>query len=302
MPKPLLVAVCGPTAVGKTALGISIAQKYNGEAISADSRQFFRELTIGTAKPTDREMAGIPHHFINNLSISDDYSAGRFENEAVDSIDDIINRKKLPVLVGGSGLYLKAVLEGIDPLPADEAVKAELEGLRDTKGLEALQAELKEKDPEHYRRIDLKNPRRVVRALEIVRLTGATMEEMQKGKAKARSFTPLIIGVNMDREKLYDRINMRVDNMMNDGLEKEVKALLPFREKQAMQTVGYRELVTFFEGQISRERAIELIKRNTRRYAKRQLTWLRKMKNIHWFEPSQEEKALELIAGHLKQR
>ncbi len=268
--------------MGKTELGVSLAKKFDGEVISADSRQFYRELNIGTAKPTTDDMEGIPHHFINSLSVGESYTAGNFETEALELIADIFSRKKIPMIVGGSGLYIKAAMEGLDNLPSDQNLRREIEAYFEKNGLMALQHRLRKADKAKYREIDEKNHVRLIRAIEIAELGG----EMTTDKSRhVRNFTPLYIGLNIPRHDLYQRINKRVDQMISEGLEAEAKKLSSFGDSQALQTVGYRELMPYFKNEYSKEQAIELIKRNTRRYAKRQLTWFRKMEKVSWFDP-----------------
>lgn len=289
MAQKKVLVICGPTAVGKTELGVSLAKKYNGEVISADSRQFFKELSIGTAKPDAEEMDNIPHHFINSLSVGESYTAGNFEADASALIGDIFDRNKTPIVVGGSGLYIKAAMEGLDDLPSDKELRREIETYFENNGLKALQHRLRKADKAKYQEIDEKNHVRLIRAIEIAELGG---EQVAGNPPQERNFTPIYIALNIPREELYRRIDARVDLMIATGLEAEARKLNKARNTQALQTVGYRELFPFFDGEYSKDHAIELIKRNTRRYAKRQLTWLRKMENITWFNPVADRNAI----------
>jgi tRNA dimethylallyltransferase len=273
--------------VGKTDLSLKIAREFNGEIISADSRQFFRELNIGTAKPSEDELNQVPHHFINSHSIQDDYTAGKFEKDGLDAIEEILNRNKLPIIVGGSGFYIQALIDGLDQPPSDPELRAALEEKLEKEGLEALCDLLKEIDPEKHQSIDLSNPRRLVRAIEIAELKkrGLLKEPVLP---KKRDFDSTTIVLNRNRQELYDRINTRVDKMMEAGLLAEVEQVVQHKEAQAMQTVGYKELVAYLEGELELDKAISLIKQNTRRYAKRQITWFKRIENAHWFRPEDE--------------
>tara|TARA_R100000935_G_scaffold21195_1_gene39583 strand:+ start:1071 stop:1994 length:924 start_codon:yes stop_codon:yes gene_type:complete len=279
-----VISVVGPTAIGKTALSIKLAVAFNTEIISADSRQFYREIPIGTAAPSKEELNRSPHHFIHNRSIEDDYSVGDFEREALIKLDNIFEKNKVAVLVGGSGLYIKALLEGLDNFP--EIVPSIREKLNDTfstEGLEPLQQQLKELDPVYYSQIDIQNPHRVIRALEICIGSGKSFSSFLAQPKPKRSFQIISIGLDAPREEIYDRINLRVDAMMDEGLLEEAQVLYPKRRLNALNTVGYKELFAFFEERIDLETAVEEIKMNSRRYAKRQLTWFRKNKETTWF-------------------
>lgn len=278
-----LIVVLGPTASGKTSMAIDLAKYFDAEIISCDARQFYREMNIGTAKPNEAELGAVPHHFINNLSIFDEYSVGDYEQEVLAFLESYFRQKKIAVMVGGSGLFARIVCEGVDRYPDIPAhIRAELQTLLEENGIEALQTELKLRDPDYYERVDLQNPHRLIRALEVCRATGKPFSGFQ-GQAKAeRPFRSIKIAIDWERAALYDRINQRVDLMMEAGLEQEARALFPHRELNALQTVGYRELFDYFEGKTSKENAVALIKQNTRRYAKRQLTWLRKEAEVHW--------------------
>ncbi len=287
-----VVLICGPTAVGKTACGIRLSQEFGGEIISADSRQFYRDIAIGTAKPIETELQSVRHHFVNSLSLTENYTAGQFEKDALLLISQLHSEKKLPVVVGGSGLYIKALLEGLDSLPANEDLREEITALFMKEGLQGLQEEVKKRDPEYFRKVDQKNHVRLIRAMEILRSTGKPMSALQSAKPKTRPFQAIKIGLEQDREMLYERINDRIDQMIQDGLVEEARSVFVFRHVQALHTVGYQELFSHFDGDFDLETAIELIKRNSRRYAKRQLTWLRKELDIKWFHCEDHEAIL----------
>jgi len=280
---PTLLVITGPTAVGKTDLCVQLAQQLGTEIVSADSRQFFRELNIGTAKPTVAEMQGVPHHFINSHSITEEYNAGRFEQDALAVLAALFQRHQVVVLTGGSGLYLQAVTEGFDALPAVEpAVREQIKAELEAHGLEPLVAELAHLDAVIHARIDRQNPQRVVRALEICRGTGQPFSSFHAAKAADRPFRIIKIALTREREELYQRIDARMDQMLAQGLEAEARALYPYRHHNALQTVGYQELFAYFEGQYEYAEAVRLLKRNSRRYAKRQLTWLRRDAEYQW--------------------
>ena len=293
----LLIVILGPTASGKTALAIDVAQYYGAEIISCDARQFYREMNIGTAKPSSDELQAVAHHFINNQSIFQDYSVGDFETEVLAFLEDYYQRKKVAVMVGGSGLFARIVCEGVDRYPdIPEQIRTDLKALFEEKGIEALQAELKISDPEYYARVDLQNPHRLIRALEVCRATGKAFSSFQGQPKAQRPFKAIKIAIDWEREALYKRINQRVLNMMAEGLEQEAKSLYPERQLNALQTVGYRELFDYFDGNASLEDAIAMIQQNTRRYAKRQLTWLRKEANLNWVSAGMPAtKVIELI-------
>jgi tRNA dimethylallyltransferase len=287
-----LIVVIGPTASGKTAMAIALAKHFDAEIVSADSRQFFKEMTIGTAAPTPFELAAAPHHFIGNLSIKDTYTVGHYEVEAIAKIDALFKKNRFVILTGGSGLYIDAVINGLDAFPAtDPAVREKLNQLLAEEGIETLQKTLQKADPDYYQKVDIQNPQRMIRALEVSLSTGKPYSSFLNKTPQKRNFTPIIIGLNTDREKLYQRINQRVDNMLKLGLEAEVKSLMPYRELNALQTVGYREWFDYFDGKTSREEVMESIKQNTRRYAKRQLTWFRRY-DAKWFDVNEKETAV----------
>ena len=282
--QPLLICVVGPTAIGKTKLAINIAQLFNTEIISADSRQFFKEMTIGTAVPSSQELDAAPHHFIQNKSIFETYSVGDFEIEALETLKQLFKKKDVAVMVGGSGLYVDAVVKGLDSFPKvpkeiREALTAELE----ENGLASLQKELENKDAQYYKKVDHQNPHRVIRALEVIRVSGKPYSSFLNQKKKERFFETLYVGLTAEREVIYSRINQRVDKMMNEGLLDEAKQLYKHRELNALQTVGYKELFEYLDGTVELEVAVSEIKKNTRRFAKRQNTWFKKNPAIHWF-------------------
>ncbi len=293
--KYVLPVICGPTAAGKTACAIAVAQKFDGEIVSADSRQFYKGIDIGTAKPTVAEQESIKHHLIDFLSLDEKYTAGKFETDAMRFISDIHHRNKLPIVVGGSGMYIKAVAEGLDPLPTDSGLKAEIQAFYDRNGLTALQNRLKKADPEYFCKVDVQNQMRLMRAIEIVELTGKKIEGLQSTDPKDRPFRPVFIGLDIPRNNLYNQINCRVDKMIEEGLIEEARDVMKYRNCQSLQTVGYKELFPYFDGTYGLERAVELIKRNTRRYAKRQLTWLRKNPSIQWFKPTDYQSIINHI-------
>ena len=285
--KKKLIVIVGPTAVGKTRLAIDIAKHFHTEIISADSRQIYKELTIGTAKPSDAELQEVRHHFINSHSIHNDYDAARFGDEALAMITKLFERSDYVVVCGGSGLYLKALLEGFDDIPevADE-VRDQLIEEFETKGLLWLQNKMRELDPSYFQQIDQKNPVRLMRALEVKIATGKSISDFQTRVKRTHPFSVVKIGLELERAVLYTRIDERMDSMIDSGLMEEAKALYPFKNLNALQTVGYREIFDYLDGQYDWDEAVRLLKRNTRRYAKRQLTWFKRDEDIRWFNPS----------------
>lgn len=279
-----LVVVVGPTGSGKTDLAIALAQHYGAPIVSTDSRQFYRGMPIGTAQPTAQQLRAAEHHFIASHDITQELSCGAYEVEALALLDRLFEQHRTVIAVGGSGLYIKALCEGMDELPqADPELRAALaEQLRE-EGVAALAERLRTLDPLYYEQVDRSNPARVVRALEVCLQTGRPFSEQRLGRRRERPFDIVKIGIEVPREELYERINRRVDAMMAEGLEAEARALYPYRHLNALRTVGYRELFDFFEGRCSRDEAVEAIKRNTRRYAKRQMTWFRRDGEIRWF-------------------
>jgi tRNA dimethylallyltransferase len=283
--KSLLICVVGPTAIGKTALSIEIANFFSSEIISADSRQFFKEMSIGTAVPSSEELEAVPHHFIQNKSIFDGYSVGDFEKEALTQLDVLFNVHPIVVMVGGSGLYVDAVVKGLDNFPkVDPTIREALNAIFDAEGLQALQEELKIADPDYYKKVDIYNHHRLIRALEIYRGTGKPFSSFMNQDSQERNFNTLFIGLTAERAVIYNRINRRVDVMIENGLVEEAQDLMPHKELNALQTVGYRELFQYFEGTLTLDEAISEIKKNTRRFSKRQTTWFKKNDAIHWFD------------------
>ena len=289
--KKTLITIVGPTAIGKTALAIEIARQYNTEIISADSRQFFREMNIGTAKPTEEELSQVKHHFINSNSVKDEISVGSFEKEAIATIENLFLTHDVLVMVGGSGLYINAVLYGFDDIPtADVDLREQLNQQFQEKGISNLQEMLKVLDPVYYAQVDIHNQQRIIRGLEVCISTGKPFSSFRNTEQKQRSFDHIIIGLNTDREKLYERINQRVDLMVKNGLIDEVKSLTAYKSFNALKTVGYSEIFDYLDGNFTLETAIEKIKLNTRHFAKRQVTWFKKYPQIFWFELNQFEK------------
>ncbi|MCF0064192.1 tRNA (adenosine(37)-N6)-dimethylallyltransferase MiaA [Dyadobacter chenwenxiniae] len=300
-PKKYLIIIAGPTAVGKTAMSIQIARALNTEIISADSRQFFRELNIGTAKPTLEELAQVNHHFINSHSISENYSAGDFERDVLKLLEKLFETHDYVVMTGGSGFYVKAVSEGLDDLPAP------LPGLRESlteklhaNGLNILQEELREKDPAFAATPEVNNPQRVVRALEVFYTTGAPISQYHLKNTQKRPFEQILIALDRDRTELYNRIDLRMDMMLANGLVEEAKDLLPYRAHHALQTVGYKEVYGFLDNQYDEAEMIRLLKQNSRRYAKRQLTWFRHQGKFEWFQANEYEKILTYIQARIQ--
>ena len=286
-----LITIIGPTAIGKTALSIALAQHFGCEIISCDSRQFFKEMKIGTAVPTDQELKAAPHHFIQNKSIFERYSVGDFEQETILKLDELFKTNTIQIMVGGSGLYVDAILKGFDDFPdIDSTIREEIKKEFDLNGLNYLQHKLKELDPIYFEKLNienpqtLQNPQRMMRFVEVCLGTGKPYSSFLNQKKNKRNFVPIVIGLEADREIMYDRINQRVDIMINEGLLDEAKILYPNKQLNALQTVGYRELFDYFDEKTSLEFAIEEIKKNTRRFAKRQLTWFKRTENVKWFD------------------
>ena len=293
--KPLLICVVGPTAIGKTSLSIELARAFSTEIISADSRQFFKEMNIGTAVPSSEELLAAPHHFIQHKSINEHYTVGEFEREALSKIAELSKNQEIIIMVGGSGLYVDAVVEGLDHFPEiKEGIRETLNTELDELGIAPLQEELKKVDATYYDSIDIENPRRLIRALEVHRSSGAPYSSFLRKHETIRPFNTLYIGLTAERPTVYDRINRRVDIMMEEGLLDEAKRLLKHRALNALQTVGYRELFQYLEGNYTLDEAVSEIKKNTRRFAKRQGTWFRKNEDIRWFD--YETNSEEIIA------
>jgi tRNA dimethylallyltransferase len=281
-----LIVIGGATATGKTAVGIQVAKHFNTEILSADSRQFYREMSIGTAKPTAEELSQVPHHFINSLSIHEDYSVGDFEADALDLLKKRFENHDVLVLVGGSGLFIRALCEGLDEFPeVAPSILQSLEKELAAGGTAALQAELERLDPDYFTQVDINNPHRLIRALSVCRASGKPFSSFRTQQKKQRFFTPIYIRLEVERAMLYDRINRRVDEMMKLGLLEEAQQLYPYKQLNALQTVGYQELFSYFEGKCTLEEAVEKIKQNSRRYAKRQSTWFRKDPYWQAFDP-----------------
>ncbi|MDB4926271.1 tRNA (adenosine(37)-N6)-dimethylallyltransferase MiaA [Mucilaginibacter sp.] len=286
-PQKSLLVIAGPTASGKTAVAIRLAQHYKTVIVSADSRQFYREMSIGTAKPSIDELAAAKHYFIDSHTVNQTFSVGDYEKQGLALLDELFKIHDIVILVGGSGLYIKALCEGFDDIPqADPEIREQLNNEFAEKGITTLQEELKMADPVYYDEVDLNNPQRIIRALEVFRHTGKPFSSYRKATINIRPFRSVKIGLDLPREVLYDRINQRVDDMVKQGLVDEVKSLLPYRHLNALNTVGYSELFAYLDGKTDLNRAIELIKQNTRHFAKRQLTWFKKDKEIHWLEPN----------------
>ncbi len=283
-----LVVILGPTAVGKTALAIELAKHFQTEIISADSRQFYRELNIGVARPSEAELKEVVHHFIGFISIHDSFNAGMYEREALAKLNELFSEHDIVVCCGGSMMYVDALLYGLDDLPSDVAVRNELKLHLANEGIEKLQSELLQRDPEYYSQVDIQNPHRLIRALEVCRITTKKYSDLRKSTINTRDFEIIKIGLNGERSWLYDRINVRVDQMMRAGLLEEAKGLFPFRDNNALNTVGYKELFDYIENKYSLEEAITLIKQHTRNFAKRQLTWWKRDEKIQWVKADSE--------------
>ncbi len=295
---PTLIVLLGPTGVGKTELSICIAKFFQTEIISCDSRQLYREMSIGTAVPDKKLQDVVQHHFIQSHSITDRYNAARFETDALALLKNLFQKHSVVLMTGGSMLYIDAVCKGIDELPdIDPELRSTLVERMKEEGIENLRTELKLLDPAYYREVDLQNPARISHALEICYMTGKPFSSQRTRTSKERNFRILKIGLNLDRTELYDRINTRVDTMMLAGMEEEARHLFPYRDLNNVHTVGYRELFDYFDGLCTREEAVEKIKANSRKYARKQLTWFRKDPAIHWFHPNQTTEILEFLSN-----
>jgi tRNA dimethylallyltransferase len=293
-----LIVIAGPTAVGKTAVSVKIARYLKTEIVSADSRQFYRELEIGTAKPTASELAEVKHHFINSHSITTRYDAAEYGEDAISIIQELFASNQSVVLCGGSGLYIRAVTEGFDDIPAVSAqIREELKREYESKGITWLQEKMKTEDPEYFAQLDPQNPHRLIRALEIKLGTGVSIGLFRRKSKRELGFEIVKVGLELPREELYQRIDYRMDEMIAAGLFDEAKSLYPFRGHNALQTVGYREIFGYLDGLYSREETIELLKRNSRRYAKRQLTWFKKDPAMRWFHPDEIDNIVAYING-----
>ncbi|UKJ08796.1 tRNA (adenosine(37)-N6)-dimethylallyltransferase MiaA [Solitalea lacus] len=295
-PPKILIVIVGPTAVGKTRLAIELAKHYGTEVLSADSRQFFKEISIGTAKPDGAELAEVKHYFINSHSIFDEINAGRFEAEALELLEELFQQHDKLIMVGGSGLYINALVEGLDELPlANEELRRSIVERYESEGIIYLQTEVERLDPVYFGQVDQNNPQRLMRALEVCLMTGLPFSSFRKKEGKQRPFEVIKIGLNLPREELYQRINHRVDLMITNGLVEEAREMHEHKDIYALQTVGYTELFDYFEGKHSLDRAIELIKQNTRRFAKRQITWFNRDKNTYWFKPDEVDKIVKVV-------
>ena len=307
-----LITIIGPTAIGKTSLSIALAQHFKCDIISCDSRQFFKEMKIGTAVPSEKEIAAAPHHFIQNKSIFDSYSVGDFEQEALAKLDELFQKNNIQIMVGGSGLYVDAVLKGFDEFPEiDPSVRAEINSKYDALGIDYLQEQLNALDSDYFQKLQtenpqtLQNPQRMKRFVEVCIGSGKPYSSFIGKRKNTRNFTPIIIGLEAEREIMYNRINQRVDTMLNEGLLAEAQALYPNKELNALQTVGYRELFEYFDATIEDskllENAIEQIKMNTRRFAKRQMTWFKRTENVSWFDfLTDRDEILSIINSKIK--
>jgi tRNA dimethylallyltransferase len=292
------IVIAGPTAVGKTAVAIALATHFKTAIISADSRQCFKELSIGVAKPTPEQLSKVRHYFINSHSIQEEVNAAVFETYALDAAAQIFERHDIAVMVGGTGLYLKAFCGGMDHIPAiPPEIRGKLFAAYLQNGLSWLQENIKKEDPLFAATADMQNPRRLLRALEVIQVTGQSIRHFQQGRQKQRPFSIIKIGLELPREILYGQVNRRVDEMVAAGLAEEVRSLLPFRELNALQTVGYSELFDFYAGRITFEKSIELVKKNTRHYAKRQMTWFQRDAAIKWFSPLDYSQILAYAEG-----
>ncbi len=293
-----LIILLGPTGIGKTELSLRIAEQLQTEIISCDSRQFFNELKIGTAAPTGEQLKRVPHHLVGMLSITDYYSAGRFEMDALRKLDALFQTHDFVVMTGGSMLYIDAICKGIDDIPdIDKELREELLNRYRQEGIENIRAELKMLDPEYYEIVDQKNHKRIIHALEVCLMSGKPYSFFRKERAKERPFQLLKIGLNMPREELYERINQRVDIMFENGLLEEAERFYPYRHLNSLNTVGYKELFEYFDGNWTLDFARNMIRQNSRRYAKKQMSWFNRDKEIHWFHPKDEKKIMELILG-----
>lgn len=293
--------LAGPTAVGKTSLSIQLAKRFKTEIISADSRQFYKEMDIGTAKPTEKEMDGVPHHFINSHNIQEDYNVGQFEKDALKLLEELFQKHDVVFVVGGSGLYVKALCEGIDDMPAiPTEIRQNLNAEFAQNGIGYLQKEVAQCDPEYFEVVDRQNPQRLIRALELYRATGKNMSYYRAQENLVdRPFNIIKIGLERPRKELYDRINLRMDQMIAEGLFEEAEKLYPFKDLNALQTVGYSEIFGFLDGDYDREEAIRLLKRNSRRYAKRQMTWFKRDSEFVWFSAEDKDKVIDFLESKI---
>lgn len=293
-----VVIIAGPTAVGKTSLAISLAKHFNTEIISADSRQCYRELNIGVARPSPEELASIPHHFIADRSVQEEISAADYEQYALQKVHELFQQHDIVIMVGGTGLYIKAFCEGLDSIPAvPEALRSSIIENYEKHGITWLQNEIKENDPFFFEKGEIKNPQRMMRALEIIKATGVSILKHHTGEKKKRNFSIIKIGLELPREELQQRIDLRVDEMIKQGLVEEVKSVYAWRHMNALQTVGYKEIFDYLDNNVSLSKAIELIKIHTRQYAKRQMTWFKKDMEMHWFMHASSRQLIHFLEG-----
>jgi tRNA dimethylallyltransferase len=298
---PVLITLAGPTAIGKTKIAIALAQHFDTVILSADSRQFYKELEIGTAAPTAEELAAVKHYFAGHLSIHDYYNVSRYEQEVLQLLDELFRKHRCVIMTGGSGLYMDAVCKGIDQLPEpDVALRENVNEIYQSEGLPGLQRRLQLLDPEYYEIVDRNNPNRLKRAIEVCLQTGQTYSSLRLEKVQPRPFNILKLGLNLPRAELFDNIHRRTDAMISNGLVEEVRGLLPHRHLNALNTVGYKEIFSYLDGKMTLEEAIEKIKTNTRRYAKRQLTWFQRDAAITWFHPGQVEEMIQFVEGQIR--
>lgn len=300
MKKPVLIVLIGPTGVGKTELSLSIAEHYHTSIISSDSRQLYKDLKIGTAAPTPAQLARVPHYFVGTLELTDYYSAAQYETEVLKKLDELFQAHPVVVMTGGSMMYVDAVCKGIDDIPSVDKDTRELMIHRyETEGLDQLCAELRVLDPEYYRIVDLKNPKRVIHALEICYMTGKTYTSFRTRTQKERPFRIVKVGLTREREELYQRINQRVDEMMKEGLLEEAKRVYPYRQLNSLNTVGYKEIFKYLDGEWDLPFAIEKIKQNSRIYSRKQMTWFKRDAEITWFHPEQKEEVLRFLDSQI---
>lgn len=298
---PVLIIVTGPTAVGKTGIALRVAQYFNCEIISADSRQFYRDIPIGTALPSPAQLEAVRHHFVAFLQLHEKYDVSIFEQQALTTLDELFKKNRFAILTGGSGLYIQAVEKGLDQLPgSNDEIHDQLIRTFSEQGLKPLRDSLRQLDPEYYRYVDLDNPKRIIRALDVCLSTGKTFSSFRKNQPAPRLFQTIKIGLNLPRAELHNRINTRVDQMILDELIEEARNVYPLRHLNALNTVGFKEIFEHFDGSVSLENAVEKIKTNTRRYARRQITWLRKDPNVIWCEPNLKE-VIDTIENILKE-
>lgn len=296
MKQKYLITIVGPTAVGKTHVAVAMAKHFNTEILSADSRQFYREMKIGTAIPSAEQLAEVRHHFIGNRSVQEYYNASLFEYEALELLTRLFDSYNMIIMTGGSGMYIDAVCNGIDDFPAVNAlIRENLKSAFQQNGMDWLRSQIQESDPVYYEQVDLNNPKRLLKALEIITMTGRPYSSFLTQQKKERNFKVISTGLNIERKLLYQNISRRVDRMILAGLVEEAKSLHPFRKLNALNTVGYKEIFEYIEGKTTREEAVDLIKRHTRQYARRQLTWFRKNPDIRWFKPEEQEAMIQYI-------